>query len=235
MARVVVPGVPHHVTQRGRGEQKTFFGEADYVAYLDLLAEQAGRAGTQVWAYCLMPNHVHLIMVPRDADGLRRALAETHRLYARRLHLRRRRTGPLWHERFHSFPLDEEWLLLAARHIELNPVRAGIVRRPREWPWSSAKAHLDARGDGVVKAEALLRRVENWSEFLREHINEDALDRLRGHVRTGRPLGSPAFVARLEKRLGRTLAPQRRGRKPRAKRSVRRRDGAPRRPARVRG
>jgi len=217
MARVVVPGVPHHVTQRGKRGQKTFFGEKDYATYLELLTEQAKRAGTQVWAYCLMPNHVHLIMVPRDGDGLRRALAETHRRYARLLHLRRHRVGQLWHERFHSFPLDGEWLLTAVRHIEQNPVRAGLARRPREWRWSSARTHLAGRDDSLVKTEPLLKRVRDWSTFLREKVEEEALEKLRGHVRTGRPLGSPAFVARLEQRLGRRLAPQRRGRKPKPK------------------
>lgn len=220
LARVVVPGVPHHVTQRGKTGQKTFFSDKDYETYLGLLAEQAKRAGTQVLAYCLMPNHVHLVLVPRDNDGLRRALAETHRRYARMVHARRSRGGQLWHERFHSFPVDGEWLLAAVRHIEQNPVRARLVRRPRDWSWSSARAHLTKRTDGLIKPGPLARRVRDWSKFLAEGLEGDALEKVRSHVRTGRPLGSPEFVAGLERQLRRTLAPQRRGRKPKKKARV---------------
>jgi putative transposase len=217
LARVVVPGIAHHVTQRGKAGQKTFFVDNDYKTYLELLAEQAMRAGTQVLAYCLMPNHVHLILVPRDEDGLRRALAETHRRYARMIHARRSRGGQLWHERFHSFPVDSDWLLMAVRHIEQNPVRSRFVRRPRDWPWSSARAHIAKRDDGLVKPGPLTRRVRDWAKFLAEVLDGPELEKVRSHVRTGRPLGSREFVAGLEKQLRRTLAPQRRGRKPKKK------------------
>jgi putative transposase len=235
LARVVVPGVPHHVTQRGRAGQKTFFTDKDYETYLELLAEQAKEAGTQVLAYCLMPNHVHMILVPRDEDGLRRALAETHRRFARLVHARRSRVGQLWHERFHSFPVDSTWLLAAIRHVELNPVRSKFVRKPRDWRWSSAKAHITKRDDGLVRPSAATRRVRDWAKFLAEGLEESALEKVRSHVRTGRPLGAPEFVSGLEKQLGRTLAPQRRGRKPKkkvrapAKRTVKAKAKAPRR------
>ena len=93
LARVVVPGHPHHVTQRGNGRARTFFSADDYARYRDLLAESCRAAKVEVWAWCLMPNHVHLILVPSDADGLRRALAPVHRRYAGVIHARRRRTG----------------------------------------------------------------------------------------------------------------------------------------------
>ncbi len=215
-ARVVVPGLPHHVTQRGNRRLETFFGEADYRAYMALLAEYCGKAGVAVWAYCLMPNHVHLILVPKDEDGLRRALGEAHRRYTRRVNLREGWRGHLWQERFHSFAMDEPHLLAAARYVELNPVRAKLARRPADWRWSSARAHLSGRDDALVEVAPLLERVGDWRAFLAGGLADDALQAIRRHARTGRPLGGAAFVERLEARLGRPLRPGKRGRKPKA-------------------
>ena len=138
LARLVVPGHPHHVTQRGNRGQETFFGDDDYRSYLSLLAECCRKAGTEVWAYCLMPNHVHLVLVPSHEDGLRAALGETHRRYTRHVNLREDWRGHLWQARFHSFAMDENHLLACARLVELNPVRARLVQRPGDWRWSSA-------------------------------------------------------------------------------------------------
>ncbi|TAN56117.1 MAG: transposase, partial [Rhodospirillales bacterium] len=142
LARVVAPGLPHHVTQRGNRRQPTFFDEGDYRLYLDLLADNAQRFGLQVWAYCLMPNHVHLIAVPEAQDSLTRALAETHRRYTRDINRRKGWKGFLWQGRFASFVLDEPHLLAAARYVETNPVRARLVEQPEDWAFSSARAHL---------------------------------------------------------------------------------------------
>ena len=214
LARVVVPGVPHHVTQRGNRQLETFFEETDYRAYIDLLAEYCRAAGVAVWAYCLMPNHVHLILVPCDEDGLRRALGEAHRRYTRRVNLREGWRGHLWQERFHSFPMDEAWLLAATRYVELNPVRAGLVKQARAWRWSSARAHLKGADDALVTVAPLLERADDWRAFLRGGVEEAALEVIRGRERTGRPLGAPEFVARLEALSNRALAPKKRGRKP---------------------
>ena len=131
MARLVVPGHPHHLTQRGARRMAVFFGDEDYRAYLALLAEWCDAADTRVWAYCLMPNHIHLILVPATEDGLRAALGETHRRYTRRVNAREGWRGHLWQERFHSFAMDEDYLLACARYVELNPVRARLAaRRP---------------------------------------------------------------------------------------------------------
>lgn len=131
LARVVVPGIPHHVTQRGNGCARTFFSDEDYALYRDLLAEHCRKADVEVWAWCLMPNHVHLILVPFDADGLRRALAGVHRRYAGGIHARRRRTGHFWQGRFGTVAMDEAHLAAALRYVSLNPVRAGLVARAR--------------------------------------------------------------------------------------------------------
>ena len=222
LARIVVPGQPHHVTQRGNRRLATFLIEDDYAAYRELLADACRGAGTQVWAYCLMPNHVHLILVPRDEDGLRAALGETHRRYTRRINAREGWHGHLWQERFHSFAMDEAHLRACARYVELNPVRARLVRRARDWRWSSARAHLAGKDDGLVRTAPLLKRAGDWRAFLADTLDEETLDALRRHGRTGRPLGSARYLDRLETRLGRPVRPGKRGPKPKGTGSPRR-------------
>ena len=139
LARLVVPGLPHHVTQRGNRRQQTFFNDGDYAAYVELMSEWCREEGVQIWAYCLMPNHVHLIAVPKTENGLRRAVGEAHRRYTRRINFREKWRGYLWQGRFASFIMDEAYLLAAARYVELNPVRAELVPNAEEWPWSSAQ------------------------------------------------------------------------------------------------
>ncbi len=142
--------MPHHITQRGNRRQETFFCDDDYQAYLDLMAEWCTEHKVRVWSYCLMPNHVHLIVVPKSEDGLRRAIGEAHRRYTRRVNFREGWRGHLWQGRFASFVLDEPYLLAAARYIELNPVRAQLVTAPSDYPWSSARAHLKRKDDCLV-------------------------------------------------------------------------------------
>jgi REP-associated tyrosine transposase len=214
LARVVAAGLPHHVTQRGNRRQQVFFGDEDYATYRALLAESCRAASVAVWAYCLMPNHVHLILVPRDADGLRAALGEAHRRYTRHVNFREGWRGYLWQGRFSSFPMDEPHLLAAARYVELNPVRAKLARRARDWRWSSARAHLAGKDDDLVRVHPLLELAPDWAAFLGQGLGAEDHAAIRAGERTGRPLGAPRFVARLEKRLGRTLARQKPGPKP---------------------
>ena len=214
LARLVIPDMPHHVTQRGNRRQQTFFGDGDYAAYLELMADWCREEGVEVWSYCLMPNHVHLIAVPRTEESLRRAIGEAHRRYTRRINFREQWRGFLWQGRFGSVVMDEPHLLAAARYVELNPVRAGLVARARDWPWSSASAHLSGRDDPLVKAAPLLAMVPDWAAFLKSSLPEEQLRQLREHTRTGRPLGSPAFLERLEAMVGRVLRPLKRGPKP---------------------
>ena len=213
LARPVVPGYPHHVTQRGNRRLPTFFCDEDYQAYVDLVAEHAAAQGVAVWAWCLMPNHVHLIAVPRTPEALARALGEAHRRYTRRVNLREGRRGHLWQERFFSCVLDARHALAAARYVERNPVRCGLVKRAWAWPWSSAAAHVAGRGDGLIRPGGpLVAEVADWRAFLRQEEEEPTVGAIRLCVRTGRPLGSARFVARLERRLNRCLAPGRPGR-----------------------
>lgn len=214
MARVVVPGIPHHVTQRGNRRQQTFFHQDDYIAYLDYLLEGCTKADTEVWAYCLMPNHVHLLLCPSKEDGLRAAIADAHRKYTRRINFRERWRGHLWQDRFASFPMDETHTLAAARYIELNPVRARMVHKPQDYAWSSAAAHMRLREDKCVDIRPLLRIEPNWSDFLNSEINASIVDTLRKHENTGRPLGDKRFIAKVEMATGKIMAPQKPGPKP---------------------
>ena len=138
-ARVVIPGLPHHITQRGNRRQQTFFNEGDYAAYLELMTEWCRDQEVEIWSYCLMPNHTHSIAIPSSEDGLRWAIGETHRRYTRRISFREKWRGYLWQARFASFVMDEPYLLAAARYVELNPVRARLVSKAEDWPWSSAR------------------------------------------------------------------------------------------------
>jgi len=211
MARVVVPFYPHHVTQRGNRRQRTFFGDDDYSTYVELMAEFCRKAGTRVWAYCLMPNHVHLVMVPSHADGLRAALGEAHRRYTRRVNFRRKWRGHLWQERFHSFPMEESYLLATVRYVERNPVAARLCRRPEAWPWSSAAAHLHGRDDGLVEVQPMLTLVDDWEAYLSDPCDEEIGAHIKKHSRTGRPLGDERFVRSLERITGRVLRRRRPG------------------------
>ena len=214
-ARLVVPGCPHHVTQRGNRRQPVFFDDADYRDYIALMASACAKAGTKVWAYCLMPDHVHMILVPKHEDGLRAALSDTHRRYARHVNAREGWGGHLWQGRFASFPMDEAHLLACARYVELNPVRAKLHRSPRAWPWSSARAHLGGKDDALVTVAPLLERVGDWKTFLADGLDDAALGAIRGRERTGHPLGDDAFFKKLKRRLGRDVKPGKRGRPPR--------------------
>ena len=214
LARYVIPGVPHHVTQRGNGRQQTFFSDADYAAYRDLLAKHCAAHGVAVWSWVLMPNHVHLILVPEHIDGLRAALSKVHRSYAGRIHAREKRTGHFWQGRFGCVAMDEPHLLAALRYVALNPVRARLTQRAEDWRWSSVQALLDpARGDGITDTAPVLSRVPDFAALLRSGEHTELSSALRRSETIGRPLGSSEFLDRVETILGRDPKPGKRGRK----------------------
>ena len=221
LARVVIPGLPYHVTQRGNGGQRVFFSQGDFAAYRDLLARAAAEASVSVWAWCLMPNHVHLILCPRDEDGLRRTLARTHRAYAGLIHARRRRTGHFWQGRYGAVAMDEEHLAAAYRYVALNPVRARLVARPQDWQWGSACALLGLGEDGLTDLAPASQRFLRFADLLEGPEDEAATERLRKGESIGRPIGSEAFLTGLEERVGRRLRPLPRGPKPRGEASER--------------
>ncbi len=161
LAPVVAPGLPHHIIQRGSRRQRTFFCDDDYQIYLDLMKEWCSTHQVEIWAYCLMPNHVHLIAVAHTADGLRRAIGEVHRRYTRMVNFREGWRGHMWQGRFASFVLDERYLLTAARYVELNPVRARLIKASGRYPWGSATAHFRGRDDTLVNVRPLLKLAPN--------------------------------------------------------------------------
>jgi REP-associated tyrosine transposase len=222
LARVVVRGIPHHIIQRGNRRQPVFFRDDDYLAYLNLMQEWCQKERVVVWAYCLMPNHIHLICVPDKTTGLARAVGEAHRRYTRLINFREGWRGYLWQGRFASYPMAEDHLSAALRYVELNPVRAHLAKDPGAYPWSSARAHLEGRDDLLVKSQPLAERIGNWQEFLSQGNANWELETIRGHLRTGRPLGDRQFLADLEKKLRRALIPRKPGPTPKTTRKRRR-------------
>jgi putative transposase len=212
LPRVVLPGIPHHVTQRGNRRERTFFEEGDYALYLDLLADAAARAQVAIWGYCLMPNHVHIIAVPADEDGLRRTFRYVHRHYTGYINARLRVTGHLCQGRFSSVAMDEPHLVSALRYVALNPVRARLVDRAQDWRGSSTAAHIAGKDDGFVTVAPALERVGDFAAFLGEPFDEAlTYAALRKAESVGRPVGSKDWLAAMEARSGLTLAPRKRG------------------------
>lgn len=225
LARVVIPGIAHHVTQRGNRRLPVFFCDDDRRAYLALVAEAARATGTRCLAWCLMDNHVHLILVPQTADGLRATLGEAHRRYTRRINFREGWRGYLFQGRFASYPMDDAHLMTAVRYVENNPVAARLVASAGEWRWSSARSHVAGKrapGDPLTDVAALGQHVRNWRAMLRHGLEagdlgargEAVAEAIEARLRTGRPLGAEEWIAAQELTTARALGPARRGPKP---------------------
>jgi putative transposase len=221
LARIVIPDVPHHVTQRGNRRLPVFFTDDDRHAYLALMAEACAAHGTVCLAWCLMDNHIHLILVPSSPDGLRATLGEAHRCYSRRINFREGWRGFLFQGRFGSYPMDDAHLMAAVRYVENNPVAAQMVERAEDWPWSSAASHIAGKrvkADPLTDVGALGQHVRRWRTMLRagleagDSTETDAI--IEARMRTGRPLASPEWIADAEAAMRRKLGPQRRGPKP---------------------
>lgn len=209
--RLVVPGEPHHIVQRGNRRLPTFFCDDDYQYYLEVMREWCDKHGVEIWAYCLMTNHTHLIAIPKHEDSLRLAIGEAHRRYSLRVNRREGWTGHLWQGRFSSFVMDEPHLVAAARYVERNPVRAGMLETPGDYRWSSATAHLTGTDDILAKAAPLLSLVPDWHSFLTATDAPDYIEIIKKHERAGRPLGSESFFNRLQKVLGNDVRPKKPG------------------------
>jgi putative transposase len=226
LARVVATDVPHHLTQRGNGRRFVLDCDADRSVYLNLLRENAALYKVSVIGYCLMSNHIHLIAVPRTADGLAQALKHAHGRYASYWNAAHQSSGHVWQGRYYSCPLDEAHLWEALRYTELNPSRAGLVPEAEAWPWSSAAGHC---GTGPTDASLALEIWRShwtpsaWREYLAAGESESGLALIRQRTHTGRPLGSAEFIHSMEKIAQRGLVPQKRG--PREKIVADRRQG----------
>ena len=159
-----------------------------------------------------MPNHAHIVAVPRSEDSLACLFRKVHRHYSRYVNFREKWKGHLWQERFHSFVMDEQYLLATVRYVELNPLKAKLCRDLSEWPWSSYHSHMSGKDDGVVKTAPMLERVADWRSYIdAENSLSDHLIEVRG--RTGRPAGDEGFISELEKLTGKALKKKKPGRK----------------------
>jgi putative transposase len=216
-ARIVVPGVPHHVTQRGNNRQDVFFVDDDRRMYFSYLKQSAQAHGLAVTAYALMTNHVHLIAIPEKEESLSNALGRAHMMYAQSVQRTHGGSGHFWQSRFFSCPLDEAHAHNAAAYAELNPVRAGLVSYPWDYPWSSAAAHCHKGYDpsGLLALDEWLEAMpeSQWRATLETIASADSVvEKIRKHTRTGRPLGNEAFLDEVENRLGRSVRPAKGGR-----------------------
>ena len=213
ISRVVACGYPHHVTQRGVRSIPIFQTDSDRRAYLDFMAEELNRFGVDVLAWCLMTNHTHLIVVPKDSTVLARAIGEAHRRYTRMKNFSEGVRGYLFQGRFGSCVLDERHLLAAARYVELNPVKAGVVSEAGDYPWSSARFHLGVTSkDALVRDKSLLGLIEDWAEYLQGDDEPRIQPTLLHGIRTGRPAGNEGFIEMIERLTGRDLMMRKAGR-----------------------
>jgi len=201
--RIVLPNYPHHIVQRGSRRQRVFFNEIDKKFYLTLLATHTKKHNVHLWAYCLMDNHVHLILVPSTLDGLAKSLAEVHRSYTTMINRRYKWRGYLWQGRFSSSVIGGEmYLWRAIRYVERNPVRVGLVRQAEEYCWSSAKAHALGHKDLLLSPCPDIYPAHAWKQFLCVHEPEDLLDIMRRSSIKGVPVGDNALLHDVSRQTG---------------------------------
>jgi len=206
VSRITAPGYPHHVTQRGNYQQPVFETDHDFRQYLLWLKEYKEKYLLDIWAYCLMFNHVHFICVPGKDDSLARTFNTLHMKYAQYLHKKKNLRGHLWQGRFYSCILDETHLYAAVRYVENNPVRAGIVNNPEEYKWSSARGHINRGSDPLLSGEFYLaEEIEDWQGYLREQGEKVFIDNIVKSVQSGRPCGDENFVKQVEQKIGKSL------------------------------
>jgi putative transposase len=212
--RFVIPGVAHHITQRGNNRSDVFFTDADREFYLSILLEQSRAYGLSISAYCLMTNHIHLVAIPQTGESLAKAVGRTHVIYAQAINRLHSRSGHLWQGRFHSCAMDEDHTWRAARYVERNPVRAGMCRYPWDWKWSSAAAHVTGEDSSGLLDMSLLAKdfaVDEWKAILSD--KRDAKKDMKVfRVRSGRPLGTDSFLSKMEALMGFRLRALPRGR-----------------------
>lgn len=201
-SRIVVPGYPHHVTQRGNRRCDIFHSPDDYQRYLLWLRHYSEQVGVRVWAYCMMPNHVHLVVVPKEVDGLSRLFRTFHSHYAQHANARLQTGGHLWEQRYYSCVLDEEHLFSAVRYVERNPVRAGLAAQADSYAWSSARCHCGVGRDPVLGDDLpLLAMVPDWRQWLSTEDEASTAD-LRARAIRGMPAGDGQFLRHIETLTG---------------------------------
>lgn len=204
--RIVLPDVPCHVTQRGNYRQVVFKNNKDYRQYLFWINEYAQKNALEILTYCLMPNHVHFVCIPRNEQSLAKTFNTVHMRYSQYWNHRLKAKGHLWQGRFFSCLLDETHLYRAMRYVERNPVRAKLVKRPWDYPWSSARTHVREEGNGIVLSPRFkMMTPKQWQEFLTEEDEAMCRD-IRLKTQRGLAVGSEGFIKKLEQSLRCSLA-----------------------------
>jgi putative transposase len=207
ISRAVAIGYPHHITQRGNYRQTVFTEAEDYARYLELLNQYARKHNLDIWAYCLMPNHVHIVGVPGADDAMSSVFRTVHMLYSQYYNRKANAVGHLWQGRYYSCALDEPHAYAAVRYVEMNPVRGGLVAAAESYPWSSAKSHVTGIADPILTGSCfLLETMRDWKQYLMETSDADAQTHLIKATKTGRPCGKDDFVTQLEALLSRRFA-----------------------------
>ena len=209
-ARIVIPAVAHHITQRGNNQQDVFFVDDDRVVFLKFLKQQSEKFGMRIDGYCLMTNHIHIVATPRKEDSLAKTMGRTNLLYTQYVNYMHGRSGHLWQNRYFSCPLGPNYFFKALCYVEQNPVRARLCRWPWTYRWSSVQAHIGNLDEfGLIDKNYWSKQSSgiDWKKILKEKAENSEFDTFRIYCRTGRPLGTDKFVSKLEVKLGRRLRP----------------------------
>ncbi len=209
LARIIAPGLPHHITQRGNYSQDVFGDDNDRRRYLTWVDEYSRKYDLSIITYCLMPNHVHFIVIPSGEDSISRTFNTAHMRYSQYRNKKMGATGHLWQARFFSCVMDEKHLTAAARYIERNPVRAHITKTAYDYVWSSAKDHVNNTRASIINSGELFKYIDidkaKWRSFIDMPDNTDDISDIRKYTMTGRPLGRESFINKLEKEIGERL------------------------------
>lgn len=206
IARVVVKNAPHHVTQRGNYKQKIFFNNKDRESYLKLIKKYSNKYKLDILAFCLMNNHVHLIVVPKKKDSMAKVFKAVNAKHALRINKRKKVTGHLWENRFFSCVLDDRHAYIATRYVEQNPIKAGLVDEAWGWAWSSAAHHVGEKDIfGFLKHAEFLPTCKEWKTILKSVELNPVVNKLEWCTKTGRPFADFSIVKKLEKITGRRL------------------------------
>ncbi len=204
-ARIVIPDYPYHITQRGNYRQVVFRDDGDRIQYLSWINEYSTKYYLSILGYCLMDNHIHFIALPQKENSLAKVFSAAHMRYSQYFNKQGRAFGHLWQGRFYSCVLDQDYLMVAMRYVERNPVRAKMVNKPWQWKWSSASAHV-GQADGVINLVDMKKFIdvtgEGWKQFIDLDDKQGDVEAIRKHTMTGRPLGTEGFIKVLSRILG---------------------------------
>ncbi len=220
LPRFVIPGQPQHIIVRGINREAIFYEDEDYVFYLEKLKSACEKYGCQLHAYVLMTNHVHFLLTPKTEESISKTIQSVGRYYVQYFNYQDKRTGTLWEGRYKATLIDSEnYLLTCYRYIELNPVRADMVKHPTKYPWSSYHCNGLGKANGIVTPHRLYLRLGKtqkdrqkvYRELLKGHLSEQVLTEIRESTNKAWVLGSSRFKEQIERKLNRRVAPLPRG------------------------